>query len=166
MDIEQQFLEMWNSGVRAVDIMNKLNCDENYLTYLKKVTHAAPRRNRDVSRQKSNRVWDMVTRRVPVEEIMKKESVKLPYIQNIIYKHGHTMKDFYVRRRKLEDIEPPKNGVRCTPCVMHKCIYGTSNCCMYLDIMKHRRPCPSSDCTCFKQRPKNFKQKSYEGREE
>ena len=163
-----RFVDMWNAGVKASKIMDELNCDENEINYLKRQTKVAPRRKNEILKKKGDEIWELVLKRIPIEEIAKEKNESVDYVKHLIWNRGYKISDFYdtTRRRRKKVVEQPKNGVRCTPSIMARCKYGTTNCCMYIDIEGHRRPCPSSDCTCFKQRPKNFKQKSYEGRTE
>jgi len=169
---EEKFIALWNAGVKFSDIEEALNLDHNGVSYLRRSLHVAPRRNDAERKAKREEVWDMIVHRVPIETITAEKGVTEIYVRQTINKRGYSIRDFYektTREKKEEadkktDKEPvkaPKEGVRCTESVMQKCIYGTYDCCMYCVIERHRRPCPPEACTCYKRKPKGFKQRSW-----
>lgn len=162
--LEERFVALWNAGVKFSEIEEQLNLDHNGVSYLRRSLHVKPRRDLDAQKSLRNEVWDMVQKRVPIKIIAKEKGVTETYVRQTINKLGYSVRDFYdrpIREKRTESPSEPKDGVKCTESVMHKCIYGTHDCCMYCVIEMHSRPCPPENCTCFQRRPKGFKQRSW-----
>ena len=161
--LEERFVELWNAGVKFSQIEEELDLDHNGVSYLRKKLHVKPRRDEEALKRMREEVWAMVLRRVPMESIAQEKNVTLMYVRQTINKKGYRVGDFYDNPKSPKKEVPPKTkmGIKCTPAVMNRCIYGTGNCCMYCVLMQHRRPCPPESCTCYKRRPKDFKQKTW-----
>lgn len=161
--LEERFVELWNAGVKLSQIERELDIDPGRANYLRQKLNVIPRRDDEANKKLREEVWEMVLRRLPVDYIVAEKEVTSMYVRQTINKMGYSVRDFYdkPKRKKEEKNLVGKKGIKCTPAVMNRCIYGTSNCCMYCVLMQHRRPCPPESCNCYKRRPKNFKQKTW-----
>lgn len=165
MDDEVKFVELWEAGVKLSEITRILNIDYNRIYYLRNKTKVAPRRDVEAQRKRHEEVWQMIQKRIPIEEIVATKGVTEIYVIQVINKKGYKVREFYSNRKKTKQekkqkekqkIVKTRNGVKCTPGVMAKCKYGTYTC-DYLLITGHRRPCTPDDCTCFKKQKKERK---------
>lgn len=163
MELEEQFTELWNSGTKYSEIMETLNIASNQVAYLRKKLNLNSRRDLDAQLALREEVFEMVKKRIPVKTIVEEKNVTVMYVRQTIYKKGYSIRDFYdepIRTREVVKQEP-KEGVKCTQRVMNNCIYGSYDCCMYIIYENKKRPCSAQDCTCYKKRPKGFKQRSF-----